>query len=72
MSSTYQFRKKYQMLNTKLLIDSIPKHLTESQNGQQVNFSFIDLKNAYSQLQLHKEAATQSNFYFICGESTRT
>ena len=37
---------------------------TETQNGEKT----IDLKYAYSQIQLHDEAPKHYNFSFICGE----
>ena len=60
-------KNKYQMPNIDLLVDKISKHLTNTQNGQQANFSTLDLQNDYSQLQLHKDTAKHCNFSFICG-----
>ena len=45
------------MPNIEKLKDSTSQHLTNTQNGQQAYFSTIDLKYAYSQLQLHKDTA---------------
>ena len=53
-----------------ILIDSTSQHLTNTQSGQQVYFSIIDLKYGYSQLQSHKDTAKHCNFNIICGEST--
>ena len=58
------------MPNIEILIDSISQQFTNTQNGQQACFSTMDLKNAYSQIQLHKETAKHCNFNIICGEST--
>ena len=55
-----------------MLIDTISQHVTNTQNGQQAYFSVLDLKCAYSQLQLNKDTAKHRNFNIICGESTGT
>ena len=60
------------MPNIDILLDTISQHLTNSQNGQQAYFSTLDLKYAYSQLQLHKDTAKHCNFNIICGECTGT
>ena len=60
------------MPNIDLLKDSISQHFTNTQNGQKVEFSTIDLKYAYSQLQLPKDTAKHCNFNINCGESTGT
>ena len=60
------------MPNVETLIDSISQHLTTTQISQQAYFSKIDLKYAYSQLQLHKDTAKRCNFNTICGEYTST
>ena len=60
------------MPGIEMLIDSISQHLTNTQNGQQAYFSTIDLKYAYSQLQLNKDTAKHCNFNIISGESTGT
>ena len=65
-------KNKYQMPNIEMLFDSISQHLTNTQKGQQAYFSTIHLEYAYSQLQLHKDAAKPCNFNIICGESTGT
>ena len=41
------------MPNTEMLIDSKSQHFKNTKNGQQANFSTIDLIYAYSQLQLN-------------------
>ena len=53
-----------------MLIDSISQPLTDTQYGQQPNFSAIDLKYAHSQRQLHKDTARNGNFNIICWETT--
>ena len=63
-------KNKYQMPNIEMLIDTISKHLTNTQNGQQAYFSTLDLKYAYIQLKLHHDTAKHCNFNIICGEST--
>ena len=55
------------MPNIEKLIDSTSQHLTNPQNGQQAYFSTIDLKYAYSQLQLHKDTAKHCNFISFVG-----
>ena len=52
-----------------MLLDTISQHL---KNGQQAYCSTLDLKYAYSQLQLHKDTAKHCNFNITCGESTGT
>ena len=54
----------------KMLIDSISQHLTNTKKSQHAYFSTIDLKYAYSQLQMHKDTAKHCNFNIICGESS--
>ena len=49
------------MPNIDMLIDTISHHLTNTQNGQQAYFTALDLKYAYSQLQLHKDSARHCN-----------
>ena len=65
-------KNKYQMPNIDKIIDSISQHFKNTQNGQLVFFSTINLKYAYSQLQLHKDTAKHCNFNIISGESTGT
>ena len=57
-------KNKYQMTNIEMLIDSISQHLANTQKGQQAFFPTLDLKYAYSQLQLHKK---HSHFNLIFG-----
>ena len=63
---------KYQMPNIDSLIDSISQHINDSNHGEQVYFSTIDFKYAYSQLNLHPDTARHSNFNIICGGATGT
>ena len=43
-------KNRYQLLNIGSLIDSISQHINDSNHGDNVYFSTIDLKYAYSQL----------------------
>ena len=65
-------KNKYQMPNIDSLIDSISQHINDSNHGENVHFSTIDLKYAYSQLNLHPDTARHSNFNIICGDATGT
>ena len=65
-------KNKYQMPNIDSLIDSISQHINDSNQSDNVYFSTIDLKYAYSQLQLHPDTSRHCNFNIICGDSTGT
>ena len=65
-------KNKYQMPNIGMLIDTISQHLANIQNCQQAYFTTLDLKYAYSQLNLHHDTVKHCNFSIICGESTGT
>ena len=65
-------KNKYERPNIEMLNDSISQHLTNTQKAQQAYFSTLDLKFAYSQLQLHENIAKHCNFNIFCGESTGT
>ena len=65
-------KNKYQMPNIDSLIDSISQHINDSNHGDIVYFSTIDLKYAYSQLNLHPDTARHCNFNIICGDATGT
>ena len=65
-------KNKYQMPNIDSLIDSISQHINNSNQGENVYFSTIDLKFAYSQLNLHPDTARHCNFNIICGDATGT
>ena len=56
-------KNRYQKPNIAMLIDSISQYLTNTQNGQQAYFSTLDLKYAYSQLQLYKDTARHCNLF---------
>ena len=59
------------MLNIHELIDNVVIQLAEYPTGQ-VWFSNLDLKNAYSQLELCEKTNKQCNFTFVSGETTGT
>ena len=63
-------KNKYQMSNIDSLIDSISQHINDSNQGDKIYFSTIDLKYAYSQLKLHPDTSRHCNFNIICGDST--
>ena len=65
------FKNKYQMLNIHELIDNIALQLSSKESGE-VWFSNLDLKNAYSQLQLCTDTSKQCNFSIVGGETTGT
>ena len=58
------------MPNIDSLIDSFSQHINNSNQGDNVNFSTIDLKYAYSQLNLQPDTSRHCNFNIICGYST--
>ena len=65
------FKNKYQMSNTHELFENIGIGLQLSnKNSREVWFSNLDLKNAYSQLQLCTDTSKQCNFSIVCGETT--
>ena len=67
-------KNKYQMPNIETLIDSISQIITnyKTEPAEQTHFSTIDLKYAYSQLNLHPETANHCNFNIISGDMTGT
>ena len=65
------FKNKYQMPNIHELIDNIALQLS-SKNSGEVCFSSLDLKNAYSQLQLCTYTSKECNFSIVGGETTGT
>ena len=65
------FKNKDQMPNIHELIDNIALQLSSRESGE-VWFSSIDLKNAYSQLQLCTDTSKQCNFSIVGGETTGT
>ena len=60
------------MPNIDSLIDSISQHINDSNQGDNVYFSTIDLKYAYSQLNSHPDTARHCNFNIICGDAIGT
>ena len=60
------------MPNIDSLIDLISQHINDSNHGDNVYFSTIDLKYAYSQLNLHPDTARHCNFNINCGDATGT
>ena len=65
------FKNKYRMPNIHGLIDNIALQLSSKESGE-VWFSSLDLKNAYSQLQLCTDTSKQCNFSIVGGETTGT
>ena len=67
-------KNKYQMPNIETLMDSISQIITnyKTQSAEQIYFSTIDLKYAYSQLNLHPETAKHCNFNIVSGDMTGT
>ena len=59
------------MLNIHELIDNIALQLSSKDSGE-VWFSNLDLKNAYSQLQLCTDTSKQGNSSIVGGETTGT
>ena len=60
------------MPNIDRLIDSISQHLDDSNHDDNVYFSTIDLKYAYSQLKLHRDTAHNCNFNINFSDATDT
>ena len=60
------------MPNIGTLMDSILQILTDykTEPAQKIFFSTIDLKYAYSQLNLHPETAKYCNFNIVSGDMT--
>ena len=65
------FKNKYQLPNIHELIDNIALQLS-NRDSREVWFSNLDLKNAYSQLQLCTDTSKQCNFSIVGGETTVT
>ena len=63
-------KNKYKMPNIDSRIDSLSQHINDSNHGEHVYFSTINLKYAYSQLNLHPDTARHCNFNIICGDAT--
>ena len=62
------------MPNVEKLMDSRSQIITnyKTEPAEQIYFSTIDLKYAYSQLNLHPETAQHCNFNFVSGAMTGT
>ena len=60
------------MPNIDNLIDTIQQNVNTSASQETAYFSTLDLKYAYSQLNLDPETARHCNFNIICGEGTGT
>ena len=60
------------MPNFDNLIDTIQQNLNTTASQETAFFSTLDLKYAYSQLNLHPETARHCNFNIISGEGTGT
>ena len=62
------------MPNIETLMDSISQIITnyKTEPAEQIYFSTIDLKYAYSQLNLHPETANHCNFNIVSGDMTGT
>ena len=60
------------MPNIEMLIGSISQHLTERPNDHYAYFSILELKFAYSQLQLPKDTAKHCICNVTCGKTTGT
>ena len=65
-------KNRYQMPSIDTIIDSISQHINDSNPGDDVYFSTIDLKYAYSQLKLQPETSRHCNFNIIFGDLTGT
>ena len=65
-------KNKYQMPNIDNLIDTIQQNLNTIVSQETRYFSTLDLKYAYSQLNLDPETARPCNFNIISGEGTGT
>ena len=60
------------MNNIDNLIDLIQQNLNTNASHETANFSIMDLKYAYSQLNLDPETGRHSNFKIISGEGNGT
>ena len=65
------WKNKYQMPNIPELIVSAAQIITSDVPGS-VWFTSLDLKHAFSQIELSKTTSNHCNFNIICGESTGT
>ena len=67
----YIHKNKYQMPNINLLLDTIAQ-VMKSDKSNQILFTTIDLRYAYSQIPLDKSTREQCNFSLIGGNATAT
>ena len=60
------------MPNIETLIDSISQIITDykTEPADKIYFSTIDLRHAYSQLNLHPDTAKHCNFNIVSGDMT--
>ena len=65
-------KNKYQMPNIDTLIESISQQISAPASQNITHFSTIDLKYAYSQLNLDINTANYCNFNIISGDMTGT
>ena len=65
-------KNKYQMPNIDTLIKSVSQQISAPASQSKTYFSKIDLKYAYSQLNLDANAANHCNFNIISGDMTGT
>ena len=65
-------KNKYQMPKIDTLIESISQQISAPASQNTTYFSTIDLKYAYSQLNLDVITANHCNFNIICGDMTGT
>ena len=65
-------KNKYQMPNVDNLIDTVQQNINTNASQETAYFSTLDLKYAYSQLNLDPETARHCNFNIISGEGTGT
>ena len=65
-------KNKYQMPNIDTLIESISQQISAPASQNITYFSTIDLKYAYSQLNLDTNTANHCNFNIISGDMTGT
>ena len=65
-------KNEYQMSNIEKLIDTIQQNLNTNASQETAYFSTLDLKYAYSQLNLDPETARHCNFNIIIGDGNGT
>ena len=68
------YKNKYQLPNIETLMDSISQIISKfkTEQADTIYFSTIDLKYAYSQLNLHPETAKHCNFNIVSCDVTGT